>query len=89
MPWSPPTKLGGPIEANVGHGSTVPFSDRPSPEQIERYRAMTPAERLRQSNLLYQAARDLRAAYERTLHPDWSAEQIKDHVRRIFLRAST
>jgi hypothetical protein len=63
--------------------------DRPSPEQIARYRAMTPAERLRQSERLYWSARRLRAAYERSLHPDWTEAQIQEHVRKIFLRART
>jgi hypothetical protein len=63
--------------------------DGPSPEQLARYRAMTPAERLRQSTRLYWAARRLREAYERTLHPDWTDLQVREHVRRIFLRAGT
>ena len=50
---------------------------------------MTPAERLRQAQRLYWAARRLREAYERTLHPDWTDEQISAHVRKIFLRAAT
>jgi predicted phosphoadenosine phosphosulfate sulfurtransferase len=63
--------------------------DRPSPEQLARYRAMTPGERLRQADRLYWSARRLREAHERTLHPDWTDAQIADHVRRIFLRAGT
>ena len=63
--------------------------DRPSPEQVARYRAMTPAERWRQAEQLYWSARRLREAYERTLHPDWDEQQIADHVRKIFLRATT
>jgi hypothetical protein len=63
--------------------------DRPSPEQIARYRAMTPAERLRQAGRLYWSARRLREAYERSLHPDWSDDQIRAHVRRVFLLART
>jgi predicted phosphoadenosine phosphosulfate sulfurtransferase len=63
--------------------------ERPSPEQLERYRAMTQAERLRQAERLYWSARRLREAHERTLHPDWTDEQIRDRVRRIFLRAGT
>jgi hypothetical protein len=63
--------------------------DRPSPEQIVRYRAMTPVERLRQAAALYWTARRLREAHERSLHPDWSDEQIREHVRKVFLRAST
>jgi hypothetical protein len=69
--------------------ATLAFVDRPSPEQIARYRAMTPEERLRQSTRLYWSARRLRTAYERTLHPDWTDDQIADHVRKIFLRAGT
>jgi len=63
--------------------------DRPSAEQIAIYRAMTPAERLKQSYALYWTARKLRAAHERALHPDWSEAQVEAHVRRVFLRAST
>jgi hypothetical protein len=77
-----------PIEPGDPRASLV-LVDRPSPEQIARYRAMTPAERWRQAQLLYWAARRLRAANERALHPDWTDEEIADHVRRIFLRAAT
>ncbi|TMQ23289.1 MAG: hypothetical protein E6J91_00215 [Deltaproteobacteria bacterium] len=63
--------------------------DRPSPEQLARYREMTPMERLRQSTRLYWSARRLREAYERSLHPDWTDREIGDHVRGIFLRAGT
>jgi hypothetical protein len=63
--------------------------DRPSPEQLEIYRAMSPAERLQQSTRLYWSARRLREAYERMLHPDWTDDEINDHVRKIFLRAVT
>ncbi|MEO8840144.1 MAG: hypothetical protein ABI591_28955 [Kofleriaceae bacterium] len=65
------------------------MDDRPSPQQVAIYRAMTPAERLRQSYALYWAARRLRTAQERSLHPDWSDVQIAAHVRKVFLRAST
>jgi hypothetical protein len=61
--------------------------DRPSPEQIARYRAMTPAERWRQAEALYRTARRLREAHERALHPEWSDEQVHAHVRRVFLLA--
>jgi len=63
--------------------------DRPSPKQIERYRAMSPAERLNQATRLYWSARRLREAHERALHPDWTDEQVREHVRKIFLRAGT
>jgi hypothetical protein len=50
---------------------------------------MSPGERLQQSTRLYWSARRLREAHERTLHPDWTEDQIVEHVRRIFLRAAT
>jgi hypothetical protein len=50
---------------------------------------MTPAERLHQSYALYWMARRLRAAQERSLHPEWNEEQIEAHVRKVFLRAAT
>ncbi len=65
------------------------MDDRPSPEQIAIYRAMTPAERLAQADALNRMARDLRAAHERAQHPDWTDEQVAAHVRRVFLRAAT
>ena len=63
--------------------------DRPSPEQVARYRAMTPAERLQQAERLYWMARRMRAAHERTLHPTWTEAEIEAHVRSVFLRAGT
>jgi hypothetical protein len=63
--------------------------DEPDPRQIARYREMTPAQKLRQAEALYWMARDLRAAYERQLHPDWSEERVQSHVRTVFLRAVT
>jgi hypothetical protein len=63
--------------------------DRPSKEQIARYREMSPVERLRQAECLYWTARRLREAHERVRHPDWSDEQVTSYVRRIFLRAAT
>jgi hypothetical protein len=78
------------LEIRVIHGrATLEFVDRPSPEQLARYRAMTPGERLRQSDRLYWSARRLREAHERALHPDWTDDEILDHVRRLFLRAGT
>jgi hypothetical protein len=73
---------------SIAH-ATLAGVDRPSPEQIAIYRAMTPAERWRQAEALYWSARRLREAHERALHPDWTDDQIRDRVRRIFLRAAT
>ncbi|MEZ4364957.1 MAG: hypothetical protein R2939_01555 [Kofleriaceae bacterium] len=64
-------------------------ANRPSPEQLERYRAMSPAQRYRQACALNWTARRLRLAHERALHPDWDDATLAAHVRRIFLRAAT
>lgn len=71
------------------YSAAMAHADRPSPEQIARYRAMTPEERLREATRLYWFARRLREAQERALHPDWTDAQVSEHVRRIFLRAAT
>ena len=63
--------------------------DAPSPEQIEIYRRMTPEQKWNQIWALYAAARKLKAAGVRMLHPDWTAEQVEKEVRSIFLHAST
>lgn len=63
--------------------------DRPSKEQIARYRAMTPAQRLAQAEALYWTARRLREAHERALHPEWTDAEVREHVRKVFLRAAT
>jgi hypothetical protein len=63
--------------------------DGPSPEQLARYRAMTPVERLRQAERLYWTARRLRAARVRATHPDWTKAQVEAQVRQVFARAGT
>jgi hypothetical protein len=71
----------------LGVRGTVLRVDRPDPKQVERYRAMTPAERWRQAQAIYEAARALRAAQTRAVHPDWSDARVDAHVRQVFLRA--
>jgi hypothetical protein len=61
----------------------------PSPEQMAIYRAMTPQQRLAEARRMYWAARRLRAAHERQLHPDWSEAQVQERVRQVFLSAGT
>lgn len=60
-----------------------------TPEQREIYRKMTPEQKLIEAERLYFAARALKAAWLRTLHPDWSEAQVQNEVRRIFLLART
>ena len=53
------------------------------------YKSMTPDEKFAVANGLYWAARRTREAWLRSLHPDWTEEQISRTVREIFLRART
>jgi hypothetical protein len=57
------------------------------PEARRILRALTPAQKLRAAERLYDSARQLKAAALRSQHPDWSAETIGRAVREIFLRA--
>lgn len=56
--------------------------------QTARYRAMTPSERLQEAIRMYWDARELRAAYLRQRHPDWSEEAVQAAVREAFMYAS-
>lgn len=58
-------------------------------KQIEIYRKMSPAEKWQEAFRLMQAARELKRAFFKNRHPEWSEEQVEDEVRRIFLYAST
>jgi len=51
------------------------------PAQIQAYRRMTPAEKLRIACQLNRAARELKAAGLRMQHPDWSEEAVQAEVR--------
>jgi hypothetical protein len=61
--------------------------DAPSPEQIEIYRRMTPGRRLEIAEQLYWGARAMKAAWIRSLHPDWPSQQVEAEVQRIFSNA--
>jgi hypothetical protein len=50
-------------------------------EYIRILRAMTPEQKLRAAEELYDSARDLKAAVMRQDHPDWNEEQIRRAVR--------
>ncbi len=58
-------------------------------EQIKTYRQMSATEKLEQAGLLHDQAWTLKAAGVRRAHPDWSAEEIEQEVKRIFMYAST
>jgi hypothetical protein len=63
--------------------------EQPSPEQLAIFRRMTPEQRLSLAEQLYWSARELKAAWLRSQHTDWSEEQIAREVRRLFTNART
>jgi len=63
--------------------------EAPSPDQLEAIRRLTPEERYQASRDLYWTLRRHKAAFLRSLHGDWSEEQIDAEVRRIFRDART
>ena len=56
--------------------------------QNDIIRKMTPEKKLQMSMRLYYSARNLKAAWLRQLHSDWSEEQVQKAVTDIFIAAS-
>ena len=61
--------------------------EQTSPEQFEAFRRMPPERRLALAEQLYWSAREMKAAWLRAQHADWSEEQVLREVTRIFLHA--
>jgi hypothetical protein len=61
--------------------------EQTSPEQIAILRRMTPERRLALAEGLYWTARDMKKAWLRAQHPDWSDAQVSREVTRIFSHA--
>lgn len=59
------------------------------PEQIKAFRAMTPQQKVEMVAKLWYAAREMKAAYLRDIHPDWSEAEVQEAVRQYCLRART
>lgn len=59
------------------------------PVQVEGFRRMTPAEKLRLLCELYEAGIRLRMAGLRMAHPDWPDERLEREARRALLYAGT
>ena len=59
------------------------------PVQIEGFRRMTPAEKLKMVADLYEAGIQLRMAGLRLAHPDWPEERLEREARRSLLYAGT
>ncbi|MFP4014955.1 MAG: hypothetical protein ACLFVQ_12785 [Chitinispirillaceae bacterium] len=54
-----------------------------------RYAHLTPAQKWAEAVKLRELAWNLKKAYIRQTHPNWSDEQVEKKVREIFLYAST
>ena len=61
--------------------------EQSSPEQFEAYRRMPPERRLALAERLYWSARELKAAWLRQCHSDWSEAEVAREVTRIFANA--
>ena len=59
------------------------------PMQLEGFRRMSPAQKLRLVADLYAAGIRLKAAGLRLAHPHWSEEQAQREARRSLLYAGT
>ena len=57
--------------------------------QVAIYRAMSPADRLRQAQRMNQSMRALLAAGFRQRHPEWSDGQVQRAVAERILHART
>jgi hypothetical protein len=55
--------------------------------QTEIFRRMTPAERWRAAERLYWSARNLKAAFLRSIHPEWTEVEVQRAVKEAFLHA--
>ena len=55
--------------------------------QNEVLKKMSPQQKLETSMQLYHSARELKIAWLRQLHSDWSDQKIQEAVREIFVNA--
>lgn len=56
-------------------------------EYLRILRAMTPEQKLRAAEGLYDSARGLKAAVLRADHPDWTEDQVRRAVSQWLLHA--
>jgi hypothetical protein len=59
------------------------------PIQVEGFKRMSAAEKLRMVASLYEAGIRLRVAGLRLAHPDWPRERLEFEARRSLLHAGT
>ena len=55
--------------------------------QISILRAMSPEKKLNLAMRLYHSARELKAAWIRQQHREWSEEEVQSAVREAFINA--
>jgi len=68
----------------LAHSKSMLLDEQTSPEQIAILRRMTPERRLALAEGLYWTAREMKKAWLRAQHSDWSDEQVAREVTRIF-----
>ena len=66
---------------------TIPKKE--DPKRIEILKNMTPDQKYQAMLAINRAGRELKAAWLRKQHPDWSEQEILTEIRRIFLYART
>ena len=59
------------------------------PAQIKIYRAMSPARKLELAAEFYFAARELKTQALKKQHPDWTDDEVRREVKRLFLYATS
>jgi hypothetical protein len=59
------------------------------PVQLEGFKRMTPAQKLRMVAEMYESGIRPRVAGLRAAHPDWPEEQLDREARRSLLHAGT
>lgn len=65
-------------------------SDQAAAEvRLSIYARMTPAEKWQEALRLMTTARDIKRAYLREAHPDWSHDEVESALKKIFLYATT
>ena len=69
------------------HSGRMLLDEQTSPEQIAALRRMTPERRLALAEGLYWTAREMKKAWLRAQHADWSDERVEREVTRIFPNA--
>ena len=75
--------------ARVGCNIDADMLEPIHPIQVEGFRRMTPADKLRMVADLYETGIRLRVAGLRMTHPDWPDDRLEREARRSLLYAGT